>query len=96
MFVNQTQVTTDAGDRITTATTAKPKTPAAFRAQTIETSIREFLAEQGAMQAVLHGVGPQPVVDSLVIVELLLELETQVPFELPESLAQGWRIRQRG
>jgi acyl carrier protein len=48
------------------------------------------------MQAVPHGVGPQPVVDSLVIVELLLELETQVPFELPESLVQGWRIRQRG
>ena len=84
MFVNQTQV-----NRMTTATTAKPKTSAAFPAQTIETSIREFLAEQGEMQAVLHGVGPQPAVDSLVIVELLLELEAKVPFELPESLVQA-------
>jgi hypothetical protein len=74
---------------MTTAKTAKLETPAAFPAQTIETSIREFLAEQGEMQAVLHGVGPQPVVDSLVIVELLLELETKVPFELPESLVQA-------
>lgn len=50
------------------------------------------------MQAVLHGgvaasgpvgIGPQPVIDSLVVVEVLLELETQVPFELPESLVQA-------
>lgn len=51
------------------------------------------------MQAVLHGgpaatsaggtIGPQPSLDSLVIVELLLELETQVPFELPESLVRA-------
>lgn len=51
------------------------------------------------MQAVLHGgggaggtigtIGPQPNIDSLVVVEVLLELETQVPFELPESLVQA-------
>ena len=80
---------------MTIVTTAKPKTPAAFPTQAIEKSIREFLAEEGAMQAVLHGgskptgIGPQPVIDSLVVVELLLELETQVPFELPESLVQA-------
>ena len=83
---------------MSTITTAKPKPPVAFPAQAIETSIREFLAEEGAMQAVLHGggattgpagIGPQPVIDSLVVVEVLLELETQVPFELPESLVQA-------
>lgn len=42
------------------------------------------------MQGVLHGsIGPQPVIDSLVVVDLLLELETHVPFELPESLVQA-------
>jgi hypothetical protein len=50
------------------------------------------------MQAALHGgaaaggpagIGPQPVIDSLVVVEVLLELETQVPFDLPESLVQA-------
>lgn len=42
------------------------------------------------MQAVLHGgIGPQPVIDSLVVVEVLLELETQVPFELPDSLVRA-------
>ena len=94
MFINQTQV-----NDMTTATTAKPKTQAAFPAQAIEASIRGFLAQEGAMQAVLHGVGaaggskgvigPQPDIDSLVVVEVLLELETQVPFELPESLVQA-------
>ena len=83
---------------MTIATTTKPKTTVAFPAKAIETSIREFLAEEGAMQAVLHGggaaggpggIGPQPVIDSLVVVEVLLELETQVPFELPESLVQA-------
>jgi len=100
VFVNQTQV-----NHMTTATTAKPKTQAAeaaFPAQAIEASIRGFLAQEGAMQAVLHGgggaagaggtigtIGPQPSIDSLVVVEVLLELETQVPFELPESLVQA-------
>src|SRR5438309_11122502 len=42
------------------------------------------------LQAVLHGgIGPQPVIDSLVVVEVLLELETQVPFELPDSLVRA-------
>jgi len=84
---------------MTIATTAKPKTPVAFPTQAIEASIREFLAEERAMQAVLHGgsaaaggpagIGPQPVIDSLVVVEVLLELETKVPFELPESLVRA-------
>lgn len=84
---------------MTTATTLKPKTEPTFPAQAIEASIRDFLAEEGAMQAVLHGgsaaggtlgtIGPQPVIDSLVVVEVLLELETQVPFELPESLVRA-------
>ena len=82
-----------------TITTAKSATLAAFPAQAIEASIREFLAQEGAMQAVLHGtaapsgpsggIGPQPVIDSLVVVEVLLELETKVPFELPESLVRA-------
>ncbi len=82
---------------MTTTTTAKPATAVAFPAQTIEASIRGFLAQEGAMQAVLHGgaagapagIGPQPSIDSLVVVDVLLELETQVPFELPESLVQA-------
>ena len=51
------------------------------------------------MQALLHGggavaggptaIGPQPVIDSLVVVEVLLELETHVPFELPESFVRA-------
>lgn len=84
---------------MTTATTLKPATQPVFPAQAIEASIRDFLAEEGEMQAVLHGgsgvgqppgsIGPQPVIDSLVVVEVLLELETQVPFELPESLVRA-------
>jgi hypothetical protein len=34
--------------------------------------------QEGAMQAVLHGTAA-----SLVVIEILLELETKVPFELP-------------
>jgi hypothetical protein len=83
---------------MTTTTTGKPATAVAFPAKAIEASIRGFLAQEGAMQAVLHGgsaptaptgIGPQPMIDSLVVVEVLLELETQVPFELPESLVQA-------
>ena len=75
-------------------TTATPKASVGFPAKAIETCIREFLNEEAAMQAVLHGgsagtVGPQPVIDSLVVVEVLLELETKVPFELPESLVRA-------
>jgi hypothetical protein len=94
MFAYQTQVI-----RMTTATTLEPKTQTAFPAQAIEATIRDFLAEEGAMQAVLHGgspvggvagtIGPQPAIDSLVVVEVLLELETQVPFDLPESLVRA-------
>lgn len=77
----------------------KPKIAAAFPAQVIETCIREFLAQEGAMQAVLHGaaatagpagtISPQPVIDSLVVIEILLELETKVPFGLPECLVRA-------
>ena len=94
MFAYQTQVI-----RMTTATTLEPKIQTAFPAQAIEATIRDFLAEEGAMQAALHGssststvagaIGPQPVIDSLVVVEVLLELETQVPFDLPESLVRA-------
>jgi hypothetical protein len=82
-----------------TTMTANPKTSVAFPAKAIESSIREFLAEEGAMQAVLHGkspttggssgIGPQPVIDSLVVVEVLIELEGLVPFDLPESFVRA-------
>jgi len=92
MSVNQTQV-----NNMATLTTAKPPAKPGFPNKTLETSIRKFLAEEGAMQAVLHGnstqvvggIGPQPVIDSLVVVEVLLELETHVPFDLPESLVRA-------
>jgi len=85
---------------MTPVTTAKPKTTQAFPAAEIEACIRDFLADEGAMQAELHGksapkdgsasgVGPQPVIDSLVVVEVLLEVEPKVPFELSESLVQA-------
>jgi hypothetical protein len=75
---------------MSTTTTAKAATAVPFPAQALEASIRTFLAQEGEMQAVLHGgIGPQPVIDSLVVVEVLLELETHVPFELPESLVQA-------
>ncbi len=71
-----------------------------FPAQEIEGCIRDFLAEEGTMQAVLHGdgapaggpggaIGPQPVIDSLVVVEVLIELEPKVPFALPDSLVRA-------
>lgn len=80
-------------------TTAEPKTLAAFPAREIEACIRDFLADEGAMQAALHGsvtpaggpsggIGPQPVIDSLVVVEVLLEIEPKVPFALPDSLVR--------
>jgi acyl carrier protein len=75
-------------------------TTAKFPATEVERRIREFLAEEGAMQATLHGaavspigtaaaVGPQPVIDSLVVVSLLVELEPMVGFELPEDLVRA-------
>ena len=77
---------------------AAPKTAPAFPAGEIETCIRDFLAEEAEMQATLHGgsmsgpsggsIGPQPVIDSLVVVEILLEIEPMVPFELPDSLVR--------
>lgn len=83
-------------------TTANPKTVAPFPTQELETRIRELLAEEGTMQAVLHGsgdsakpggtgggIGPRPVIDSLVAVGVLVELESIVPFELPDSLVRG-------
>jgi len=81
------------------ATKAKPTT-APFPAANVEQRIRDFLAEEGAMQATLHGasvassgtggtVGPQPVIDSLVVVSLLIELEPIVGCELPEDLVRA-------
>jgi hypothetical protein len=79
-----------------TSTSVIPKAQATFPAQILETAIRNFLAEEGATQAILQGksvpvagIGPQPVIDSLVVVEVLLELETKVPFDLPESLVRA-------
>lgn len=85
---------------MTSVMTAKPKTAPAFPAAEIEACIRDFLADEGAMHADLHGtsspkersaseVGPQPVIDSLVVVEVLLEVEPKVPFDLPESLVRA-------
>ncbi len=80
-------------------TTLEPKTVPAFPAGEIEACIRDVLADQGAMQVALQGgatpagdpgsaVGPQPVIDSLVVVEVLLAIEPKVPFALPDSLVQ--------
>lgn len=79
--------------------TASPKASNKFPVKEIESSIRDFLAHEGAMQAVLHGksttgagsgsIGPQPVIDSLVVVEVLIELEALVPFALPDSLVRA-------
>ncbi len=85
---------------MTIVTVAEPKTATAFPAAEIEACIRGFLAEEATMQAALHGsgeagtekgatFGPQPVIDSLVVVEVLMELEAKVPFPLPESLIRA-------
>ena len=80
---------------VTTITGTAPKTASAFPTQAIETCIREYLELEGATQSELHGessivtggsIGPQPVIDSLVVVNLLCELEPMVPFDLPDSL----------
>ena len=72
----------------------------AFPAAEVESCIRGFLAQEGSVQASLRGaaratngvegiVGPQPVIDSLVVVEMLVEIEFNVPFNLPDSLVQA-------
>jgi GrpB-like predicted nucleotidyltransferase (UPF0157 family) len=80
-------------------TAVKAKIVAPFPSDEIEARIREFLDDEAAVQAVLHGgstapspipsIGPQPVIDSLVVVDVLVELESLVPFELPDSLVCG-------
>ena len=85
-----------------TVTTERPKTAVPFPAKEIEACIRDFLKEEGELQAVLRGntsgtaagqaggaIGPHPVIDSLVVVEVLIELEPKVPFALPESLVRA-------
>lgn len=85
---------------MTPVMTAAPKTTPAFPTKEIEARIRDFLAEEGATQAVLHGdgapvagsgasIGPQPVIDSLVVVGILVEVEAKVPFALPDSLVRA-------
>ena len=72
----------------------------AFPAAEVEKCIRGFLAQEGSVQSSLRGagkvtnglegiVGPQPVIDSLVVVELLVVIEPKVPFDLPDSLVQA-------
>lgn len=85
---------------MTDVTTAETETIPAFPAAEIEASIREYLADEGETQAVLRGggastggsggsVGPQPVIDSLVVVSVLCEVEPKVPFKLPDSLVRA-------
>lgn len=82
---------------MTPVETAEAKTVAPFPTGEVEACIRDYLAEEGGMQAVLHGdskpptgtIGPQPVIDSLVVVEVLIELEPKVPFPLPEDLVRA-------
>ena len=82
------------------AKVAESNTAAHFPASEIESCIRDFLAEEATMQAELRGsgetgtekgatLGPQPVIDSLVVVEVLIELEPMIPFPLPESLIRA-------
>lgn len=79
---------------------AEPEIVPDFPAGDIESRIRDFLADEDAMHTVLHGgeapadglgstIGPQPAIDSLVVVEVLLEIEPKVPFALPESLVRA-------
>jgi acyl carrier protein len=81
-------------------TRVKLKVATSFPTQEIEACIREFLAEEGEIQAELRGkksssesltgsFGPQPAIDSLVCVEVLLELESKVPFTLSESMIRA-------
>ncbi len=79
-------------------TANNPKVATPFPNKELEARIREYLAQEGATQALLHGdggtspgsgMGPQPVIDSLVVVDVLVELESFVPFELPDSLVRA-------
>lgn len=64
----------------------------------IEAAIRECVEAIRGDQSILQGtnggsagragVGPQPEVDSLVVVAVLCELEGLVPFDLPDSLVR--------
>ena len=84
---------------MTDVTTSEPERIPAFPKEEIETSIRECLAHEGEMQAVLRGsgtssagssgsVGARPSIDSLVVVSILCEIEPTVPFDLPESFVR--------
>ena len=84
---------------MTEVTTAETETAPAFPAEQIESSIRKYLASEVETQAKLHGggtasggsgssAGPEPVIDSLVVVSVLCEVETIFPFDLPESLVE--------
>jgi hypothetical protein len=85
----------------TTTTAPPPVTVPVFPAKEIEAAIRECIDVIGGDQAVLRGsssqgggnsgggLGPQPVIDSLVVVGVLCEVETRVPFELPDSLVRA-------
>lgn len=75
----------------------------AFPAKDIEAAIRDCLDAIGGDQAILQGtasgdsdggsggsgVGPQPVIDSLVVVGVLCEVEPLVPFDLPDTLVRA-------
>lgn len=80
----------------------KPKPGLSFPRKEIELCIRDFLREEAEVQAAVHSetkqpkniqnssFGPQPTIDSLVCVEVLVELESKViPFPLPESLIRA-------
>jgi acyl carrier protein len=80
---------------MTTTTATKLRTAASpFPAKEIEACIRDFLAAEAAVQADLHGTRSatrtvEPIIDSLVFVELLAKLESTIPFALPDSLIQA-------
>jgi len=85
---------------MTDVTTTEAETATAFPAGEIESCIRDYLASEGETQAKLHGggkasggsggsVGPQPVIDSLVVVSVLCAVEPMVPFKLPESIVKA-------
>jgi len=82
-----------------TTKTLKPEIPVSFPAKEIEECVREYLAQEGETQAVLHGektepagspktIGPEPSIDSLTIVGMLVELEEKVGFELFEDVVK--------
>lgn len=75
------------------ATLTKPEVRRAFPAAKIEDRIRNVLDREAAVQTTLRGgtttrnspiIGPQPVIDSLVAVQVLIEIESVLSFTLPE------------